>query len=350
MKNLIIFLTLLFCLGLNAQNAIDINLNKAQTAIGNENYSDAIKHLSKVLEYKNEFSSKYKLANIYLSRGQCRFKLNNVSGAESDFEEALALSPEYGKIYDARIEMYMDLKNWNKFVDNCLSAHGINKKNTRYLSLAAMGYTEMKEFGKARTMIDSALKADDTDHDALNTLSSFYHHQAMYKEALDVNNKIIDLYPNDADGYMNRSLCYAELKDYEKALSDSDKAVKLDSNIRYAAYNNNAFFILMKQNKYSEAIEFLDKALKLKPGFAYAYSNRGFCKLKLGMVQEAIKDLNKSLELDNTNSYAYKNMALIKLEQNKKGEACEWLKKARNMGYSIRYDSEVDDLITQHCK
>jgi len=54
-------------------------------------------------------------------------------------------------------------------------------------------------------------------------------------------------------------------------------------------------FILYTQNKYSEAIKELNKAIELKKDYAEAYLNLGMVYLNLRKYQEAIKFFNQSL-------------------------------------------------------
>jgi len=149
---------------------------------------------------------------------------------------------------------------------------------------------------------------------------------------------------------LGRSINYASLKQYDKAEADNDFAAKVDSSLRYVAYNNTAYFVKIDMKDYKGAIELFDKSIQLKPDFAYAYSNKAFCKLQLGDIAGASKDIQKSLELDPNNSYAYKNYALIKLKQNKNSDACAYLKTANEKGYSLQYDEEVNELLKANCK
>ena len=85
--------------------------------------------------------------------------------------------------------------------------------------------------------------------------------------------------------------------------------------------------------------------IKFYPTFAYAYDNRGFCKYKIGKLDAALKDINYALELDASNSYAYKYLGLIYSEIGDKAKAIEYLQIAKDLGYSEKYDNEVDELL-----
>ena len=62
-----------------------------------------------------------------------------------------------------------------------------------------------------------------------------------------------------------------------------------------------------------EAVAYLDKAIKLNPNFAEAYSNRAGAKIRLGRHQEAVVDCDKAIELDPDLALAYSNRAGAKM-------------------------------------
>lgn len=340
----------LFIFNLKSQNEIDLYLNKAQHAIDENNYTDAIIHISKALEYKKTITNSHKLANLYISRSACRSKLKNYKEAEADLEIAAKISPEYLRVFDAKNSLYLDSKQYDKILSNSKKALEISPKDSKFLTWLTQAYIEKHDYPNALLFADSILTKSPDDINTLHLKNSILHRQKKYIEAIEISNQIINLKPNDAGSYLNRAINYASLKEYKKAEDDNLFAAKMDTSLAYVAFNNTAFFIKADAKDYKGAIEMYDKSLSLKPDFAYAYSNRGFCKLQLGDINGASKDVQHSLELDSYNSYAYKNLALVRIQQKKISEACSLLKKALDKGYREEYDEEVDNLIKQYCK
>ena len=341
---------MILTLGVSAQSEIDLHLNKAQAAIDNNNYNDARKYISKVLEDKSTLKNSHKVANLYISRAHCRSKLKNYKEAEADLDLASNLSPEYLKVFDAKNMVYFESLQYDKVIANSNKALEINPKDSKFLMALTHAYMEKHDFSNALVFNDSILNNKADDLGALNLRATLFHKQKKYDKAIETCNKIIDLKPTDAGAYLNRAINYAELKDYKKAEDDNLFAAKMDTSMAYVAYNNIAYFIKIDSKDYKGAIEMFDKCLSLKPFFAYAFSNRGFCKLQLGDISGANKDVLHSIDLDPYNSYAYKNLALIRIQQKKTSEACSILKKALDKGYREEYDEEVDNLIKQNCK
>lgn len=335
----------------NAQSQIDIHMNKAQKAIDEENYTDAVKHISKALEYRKEINSSYKVANLYISRGMCRLRLKNYSEAEADMDQALKIAPEFMRAFESKNIIYSETRQYDKIIDNSGKALNIDNKNENFLKWISQAYMEKHDYNKALVYVDSALGINPDDLQSLNFKTGILHRLKKDEEAIEINNQILAKKPNDPGAYLNRGINYASLKQYDKAEADNNFAAKIDTSLAYIAYNNTAYFIKIDSKDYTGAIELFNKCIAIKPDFSYAYSNRGFCKMQLGDLAGANKDILKSLELDPTNSYAYKNLAILRIKQNKINEACGLLKKAVDKGYTQEYDNEVEELIkANNCK
>jgi tetratricopeptide (TPR) repeat protein len=55
---------------------------------------------------------------------------------------------------------------------------------------------------------------------------------------------------------------------------------------------------LLNAERYTEAIQYLDEAIRLDPRYAVAYSNRGVAYYSLGQYENAIKDYDEAIRLD----------------------------------------------------
>ena len=80
----------------------------------------------------------------------------------------------------------------------------------------------------------------------------------------------------------------------DSALSLLNEAIKIDSTY-YLAYANKAN-ILSKLKKYEEAIETLDKAVKLRKNYAEGISMQGFLYEKMGMQEKANLKYKKAIK------------------------------------------------------
>ncbi|HAM38509.1 MAG TPA: hypothetical protein DCP53_03825 [Elusimicrobia bacterium] len=95
----------------------------------------------------------------------------------------------------------------------------------------------------------------------------------LYDEAIKDCNKAIELYPKNTEAYYARGLAYDRKSEYDSAIEN-----------------------------YTKAIEFNLKTIQPTPSFipdsyVYAYYNRGIIYSKKGDRDRAIKDLKKAVDL-----------------------------------------------------
>ena len=86
-----------------------------------------------------------------------------------------------------------------------------------------------------------------------------------------------------------------ELGRHEAAVADYDEAIRLKPD--YAEAYSNRGEAKQKLRQYEAAVDDCNEAIRLKPNYAEAYNNRGISKGKLGLIDEARKDFETALEL-----------------------------------------------------
>ena len=118
---------------------------------------------------------------------------------------------------------------------------------------------------------------------------------------------------------MNRGNAWCYKGNYDRAISDYNKAIELDPGDANA-YNDRGLTWADKGN-YDWAILDYNKAIELDPGFADAYNNRAYCYKKLGLSRKAAGDYNNYL----------------KINGNKDRNADQVRQKIRNLGYTPKY-------------
>ena len=89
---------------------------------------------------------------------------------------------------------------------------------------------------------------------------------------------------------------------FNKALSRSPRAGRI-------RYNYGTF--LLGEKRYDEALDELDQAIRLGWNDAFAFSNRGVARWKLGRMKNARRDFERAIALDPANSEARRNLQLL---------------------------------------
>ena len=136
-----------------------------------------------------------------------------------------------------------------------------------------------------------------------------------YNGAITNYTKAIRLKPDFAAAYYNRGNAKYNLRQYFAAISDYDTAIRLRPDDA-DAYNNRG---LAKSNlgQYFAAITDYDTAIRFIPDDAEAYFNRGVAKSNLGQHFASITDYDMAIRLKpgDANTHYVRGLAKVKLEQ-----------------------------------
>ncbi len=148
----------------------------------------------------------------------------------------------------------------------------------------------------------------------------------------------------DYEYFFNRAQDKFELADYEEAILDYNKALKLSPTEICLVYSmrGNA-----KRNlgDFDGAISDQNKALDVDPLYADGYFNRGSVKYKMRDFAGAIEDYTQVIKVNPKDSDAFFNRANIKKEIGDMRGACEDWKKGAELG-----DEDAVKLVQEHCE
>lgn len=138
------------------------------------------------------------------------------------------------------------------------------------------------------------------------------------------------LSPGDADAFFEKGIEFGKQNQFEKAIENFDKAIRLNANrADYYASRGHAFYYM---KLYTRAIEDYSKAIEKNPSFALAFSMRGLSRTRAGRYQEALGDYNKAIELGPKEADYYKGRGFTYLHLKQYPTMCEDYKKACSLG------------------
>lgn len=106
----------------------------------------------------------------------------------------------------------------------------------------------------------------------------------------------IRLNPYSANNYYGRGRAYANLDNYQQAISDFSRAIQLDALNALFYYERGRAQAKLKN--YQLAIEDYTRAIELNPSNSYAYAYRADAYQSLGDYQQAELDMNRAIELN----------------------------------------------------
>lgn len=126
---------------------------------------------------------------------------------------------------------------------------------------------------------------------------------------------LVEKNPDDPAIFNSRGLAYYSLQQYEEALIDFDKAIKLKPD--YVEALNNRSLIYFYQKHFELALRDLETALQIDPQNAESYNNRGLVHEAMDKKDLAQTDFAKATEL----SFMGEGFANLGLATSKQGDA-----------------------------
>lgn len=168
--------------------------------------------------------------------------------------------------------------------------------------------------------------------------------QVNLERRLNYLTQALDVYPSYVDALNKRAQVYDELKRFNDAKNDYDKALAIAPE-RAALYISRSYAFI-RTEQYEEALKDLEKALSLEPHHKEAFNNRADVFRRLGKYDEAVKDAQKALELDPGFDLAYATLAEVAAIQGDREGFFTNLSKSVDLGFPLHKYS-FDDVYSQ---
>ena len=155
----------------------------------------------------------------------------------------------------------------------------------------------------------------------------------QYTNAVNSYTEAIQLNPSNPFLYINRATTRAEMIDFISSIDNSYQTISIDSDPAKRLHNSGT-----RTYSYDEAIEDMNKAIKLYPELAEAYYNRANLLAISGKLPEAYDDYTRAIELNPNLGEAYYNRGLVQIFMKDTRKGCLDLSKAGELGIAAAYD------------
>ena len=146
-----------------------------------------------------------------------------------------------------------------------------------------------------------------------------------YEGAIIEAKKAIKLDPNNVEAYVYLSFSQYYLEDYSGAIKSAEKGLKIEP-------ETDRFFYILSTSKseledYEGALKDIKKAIKIDPNYGTYYNHRASIKRLSEDYKGAIKDYSKAIKLDPENSENFRERGLAKdWSGDLKGAISDWEK------------------------
>ena len=230
----------------------------------------------------------------------------------------------------------------------------LEKNNISTQALYNMGicYLNMKDYQQANKCFDDALLINPNLLEIYIAKAKIFEDQKNYNNAIELYNEIIPKFPYDDNIFYKKGICLENMEEYQEALKNFEQGLDINKSNIDCLYHkgyccdilNNKkqalkcyddiikskeknidnkikedclilkSKILIDDEKYDDALQGLNEALRLNPDNSYIYFYKGFINNKKGEHQEALNNYLKSIEINNKDKIIYYNLGLAYLE------------------------------------
>jgi tetratricopeptide (TPR) repeat protein len=296
-------------------------------------YAEALKSLDKAISLD---PSK---ARYFAVRARCRAVRGEFDASEKDSATALSLEKDFAPALEAKAvnliaRASVSTKNEEilKLIsgarDLCSRAIEADPQDPRpyadrafaLLKLAALGNARDADLDMAFNDCVMSVQLNPYQYEAYLHLATYYIYKAMVERATGNLDRAIEIFPDLPYVYQERGTFYATVaRDNNAALKDFDKVVELSPGDAEGYISRARVRAVL--HKDAEALADFDKAISLSPGNARYYWERGAFHYTNSNLDNALTDLSKAVELGGGNASTYYMIGNIKVFMEKYDEA-----------------------------
>ena len=270
---IIVCATVTFAPRTHAQINAEQVMRIGQNAMHFEDYVLSIQYFNQAIQAKPY------LAMPYFLRSIAKLNLEDYLGAEEDATAAIERNPFIADAYEVRGVARQSRGNSAEAVVDYKKALELLPENRGLLFNLALAQEEIKDYEASSATYKTLLKS----------------------------------YPRYENAYMGRACLLLATGDTVAAKQDLDHALKLNDNL--AGAHVMLAELAMKQNdSLPNALDHLNKAIKLQPKADGLYINRAFIRYKLDDFRGALEDYETSISLEPINPIAYFNRGILRME------------------------------------
>ena len=253
----------------------------------------AIKNLNKAIELNPE------LAEAYNNRGNAYTQNGKYDLAIEDYDKAIKLNPTFAHAYSNRGNTYGEKGNFTQSIKDLTKAIRLNPSDAAFHFNLGNTYQESGQIDQAITSYTEAIQLKFDRAGAHYSRGNAHLSKGDYRRAIEDYITETQLNPNFTNAYVNLGVAYRAVNELDLAIESYTVMIALDPNSRatYEAYNNQGLVYLDKGD-FNLAIQDFEKAIKLQPALVPGYVNRAAAYLWRNKEHLAIEDYTKVIELN----------------------------------------------------
>lgn len=308
---------------LQAQNPKK-SYKSAKKFFENSQYNEALVELNTAIELDLSYT------DAYVLRAQTNEKLDNVEAAANDYEKAASLDTKIVDYYYQAGRLNYLTKNYDRALKYLNEATILDSKHFQALQYMSFAYIKKDEYKKAIVAIDNAMLVEQTfmcfyvravaqdslgnysqaiaDYNkaigmnpgyqkAFFALAKTYLKNNQADEALEIANRSVQKFSNEAEAYEVRSYIYHSRGELLNAINDLSKLETMVEDVAPVLYTRGRYYFEFEQ--YQNAKSDFSQLLIKAPERTDALYWRARCNEEMMETEAAIDDYTHYLSIAN---------------------------------------------------
>jgi tetratricopeptide (TPR) repeat protein len=213
---------------------------------------------------------------------------------------ALYLEPDFPLAYAALAEAYDSAK---KYELEMQALGQIKQDSPLWLNVQiqkSFALNSLEQVDEAKALLEELIKKDPNDVRPLDALGNILRSHERYEEARDYYTRALALIPKPTKDnwtlFYSRGVCNERMKDWPAAEADFKEALMLSPDeslvLNYLGYS-----WVDQGSNLKQAMDYIRKAVKLKPDDGYYVDSLGWAYYRLGNLPAAVENLERAVEL-----------------------------------------------------
>lgn len=199
-----------------------------------------VKNEDRIAEINSQIDSiRQSISNAvgFNDRGVFSYDKGQLDQAIANFNQALALYPQYAVAYNNRGSAYSQKGQLDQAIADYNQALSIDPQYAQAYSNRGCAYADKGQLDQALADQNQALSIDPQNYDAYYNRGDVYKAKGLIDQAITDYTEAIKIKPKRADTYNSRGLAYSAKGQIIQAVDDYTQAIKIDPKYAAAYYN-----------------------------------------------------------------------------------------------------------------
>jgi tetratricopeptide (TPR) repeat protein len=240
--------------------------------------------------------------------------------------DELIKDPNNDSLYNQRARIYIGFKQFDEAMGDAKRALKIDSAKAKYFVTMADIFFATNKTRLSKETLEDAVKRFPDNTEALLKLAELYFLVRQYENAITNINKALKVDENLANAYFLKGSVFKEMGDTTKAISSMQTAIEQDNKF-FDAYLD--IGILYASRKNPLAFEYYNNAIRLKPNSENVLFAKAKLLQDLDKTDESITLYNEILAKNKNNTDVLYNLGAISLNKKKNpNQAIDYFSKA----------------------